>query len=314
MIKLGCDICGRVGIAHLTVTDNVETKTGKSGNITTTEIATPYGKLTSISEYLPEQETVYERKFLWGNFKKEYKAIRHLLSNTEYIFDHDKAAKCLQQVGNNGVMLTPIECCFIKKMHFLAGAVQTSYFLLDYEKEMKELQEIYEEKILRLVRQAVKSELLAFISCDNLDSPFWPLNFIDKYCLNFLKKEAEIIHAHGKYFFDHACGNLKNIKSKIRESGFDGLEAITHPPVGDITLKEAREIDDGFVVIGGITAIEQKKFNNDKTLIDAYVKNLFKDLQPLKGFIFSTGCNTTITTSYDTLRYFRDACWKYGTI
>lgn len=313
MIKMGCDVFGRLGLAHKTVAQNVETETKQVGNITTTNIITPHGELTSVSEYLPEQETTFERKYLWTDFKKEYESIKYLIAHTDYIFDDQVFNEQYQRIGDNGVWCVPIECCPLKRLHILAGQVQSTYFLMDYEKEIIELMEIYAEKIIRLANQSVQRETMVLISCDNLDSLFYPPNFIERYCQSYFSRIAEIIHARGKYFFDHACGRLNGIKEKIRSLQLDGCEAVTHPPVGDITLKEAREIHPGFVVTGGMTPVEQGKFNNNRVLINTYVKKLFEEMEPLNRFIFSTACNTSIRTSYETLCYFRDACWKYGT-
>jgi uroporphyrinogen-III decarboxylase len=46
--------------------------------------------------------------------------------------------------------------------------------------------------------------------------------------------------------------------------------------------------------------------------IRGYVSTLFDGMRPLDRFIFSSGCNTSIETSWDNLRYLRDACWEFG--
>ena len=44
---------------------------------------------------------------------------------------------------------------------------------------------------------------------------------------------------------------------------------------------------------------------------DSHVKQLFDKMRPFERFVFSMSCNTSILTSWDTLKRYRDAWLKY---
>ena len=98
----------------------------------------------------------------------------------------------------------------------------------------------------------------------------------------------------------------------IVESDLDGLEGITHPPLGDLSLPEARKIHPRFIVNGGITAHELEVREDPRSWIFAYVRSLFQEMRPLDRFILSSSCNTPISTPWENLVSFRDACWEFG--
>ncbi len=93
--------------------------------------------------------------------------------------------------------------------------------------------------------------------------------------------------------------------------GIDGLEGIAFPPLGDIELWEARAAGPRFLVEGGLSA-HQLEGEVSQAEADRYVRELFDRLRPFQRFIFSMSCNTSIATSWDTLRRYRDAWLKFG--
>jgi uroporphyrinogen-III decarboxylase len=176
---------------------------------------------------------------------------------------------------------------------------------------MIDLMSLYAEKALALIEQMARGGVEVIISMDNLDSTFYPPPYFERYCAEFFSKAARICHDHGAYFFSHACGRQKTILPQVVRCGIDGLEGIAYPPLGDVDLWEAREAGESFIVMGGLSAVE---LEGPVTREDAdrYVERLFRRLHPFQRFIFSMSCNTSIRTDWDTLRYFRDAWWKFG--
>jgi uroporphyrinogen-III decarboxylase len=57
-----------------------------------------------------------------------------------------------------------------------------------------------------------------------------------RYCLRQLQDYRDICHAHGKLFVPHMCGLLKGLLPELNETGVDGIEAVTPPPLGDCTI------------------------------------------------------------------------------
>ena len=123
-----------------------------------------------------------------------------------------------------------------------------------------------------------------------------------------------MIHARGKYFFSHACGQFKALGPLIVESGLDCVEGQAHPPLGDWPLPESRALSPQLVLCGGMTVQELEWSGPDTPhRIREYVRTLFAGLGDRRRFLFSTGCNASPNTPWENLVAFRDAAREFGT-
>ena len=97
----------------------------------------------------------------------------------------------------------------------------------------------------------------------------------------------------------------------IAGCGVDGLEGVAFPPLGDVELDEAMQLSGpDFIITGGISAMETRNLKTKKEVFD-YVEKLFRKMLPYRNrFIFSSSCNTSIDTNWNTILHFRDA-WMH---
>jgi uroporphyrinogen-III decarboxylase len=137
---------------------------------------------------------------------------------------------------------------------------------------------------------------------------FHPPDYVKEYSSSYYKKASRICHSHGAKFFIHACGQQKANLELISSYNVDGLEGVSSPPLGDVSLDEAMRITrDDFIITGGISAIETRDLITKEEIFN-YVEALFRQLLPYKNrFVFSSSCNTSIDTSWETIKHFRDA-------
>lgn len=314
-LKLECDIFSRNLSNFSQIEYNCETETLGEGDdekrIQTHIIHTPYGDLSNTLVYEKKIATWYEKKHYFVDFEKQFKAVKYCIENTDYHFNYQEYDSIEQRVGDRGLILVPITETPLKKLHILAGQENATYMLFDYEDELLELFELHTQKVLDYTKQALKTNAVAFILMDNVDSLFYPPHFFEKYCTPCIKRVSELIHSEEKYLFAHACGRTKDLAKVVAESGLDGMEGITHPSIGDFPLWEAKNIHPRFIVNGGMSAAEQEIVENASERLEHYVKNLMEKMKPDR-FIFASSCQTSPRTPYDNLLYFRDFCWKYG--
>jgi uroporphyrinogen-III decarboxylase len=184
---------------------------------------------------------------------------------------------------------------------------------MDHESQCEELFEIHTEKVLEMARQAAQSPALCFILMDNLDSNFYSPPLFRRLNLRFHQRVADVLHSAGKLLFSHACGQLWGLRDLIAEANLDGMESISHAPLGDLPLADAKKIHSKFIVNGGMTVHEMGVTEDRRESIRQYVKSLFLEMRPFDRFIFASACNTAVGTPWDNLLAFRDACWEFGT-
>jgi len=284
------------------------------GIIRNEQIETPHGTLTHGWEYRAETGAPFETEHWWKDFDAEYAAVRYWLEHTEWHLDAGALAAGLANVGEDGTIIFQLLPSTLKQFHWLAGQVNTSYFITDHPQEMQALADIYERRWLAFVEEVADlPDVWVYEVADNLDSLFYPPRWFRQFCVPALQKAADILHGRGKYLFVHACGKLKKLAPLYLEAKLDCVEGQAPPPIGDWYLHEARALSEKLIVCGGMAAPEQELDGPDAAArIDAYVRELFASMGDKRRFVFGSSCNTSPRTPYANLIAFRDAAWKYG--
>jgi len=91
---------------------------------------------------------------------------------------------------------------------------------------------------------------------DNIHSDMLPPPLFERYVLPTYQRRTEQLRKAGKFTFCHWDGNVRPLLPYARKCGFDGLEAITFEPQGDVGIEETREaFGDDLILIDGIPAI-----------------------------------------------------------
>jgi uroporphyrinogen-III decarboxylase len=87
-----------------------------------------------------------------------------------------------------------------------------------------------------------------------------------RHCLRQLQDYRDICHARGKLFVPHMCGLLRGVLTELAQTGVDGIEAITPPPLGDTPIGLAREkLGPDITLIGGLDPTQFVGATPDKT-------------------------------------------------
>jgi hypothetical protein len=270
------------------------------------------GSLNEKLIYLFNESTLVQNKFLISDFVNEFEIFKHFLACRRWKFDKDKFNKICNSVADNGIVVAGEFFSPLKMMHFTMGPVNTVYFLMEYPEQAKQLIDLHEKAQLDCIKQTVESGVKVIMAMDNLDTMFHPPDYVNEYSSSFYKKASEICHANGAKFFIHACGQQKDNLRQISSYSVDGLEGVASPPLGDVMLDEAMDLThENFIITGGISAMETRDLKT-RDKIFRYVEALFRKMLPYKNrFIFSSSCNTSIDTSWETIKHFRDAWLQY---
>ena len=70
----------------------------------------------------------------------------------------------------------------------------------------------------------------------------------------YYERRLKQVHDAGKYAVTHLDGAVRGLLPKLAEVGFDGVEAITTGPVGDVEIEELRELcgEHDIIIWGGV--------------------------------------------------------------
>jgi hypothetical protein len=132
------------------------------------------------------------------------------------------------------------------------GGVMALYDYPDVCKAYFEALNACHERLIEVVN-ASPIEIINF--GDNIHSGTLSVPFFKEYVLPAYQRRCELLHAAGKFVHSHWDGDCRPLLPYAKETGLDGIEAITPQPQGDVTLEETKEALGDMFLIDGIPAI-----------------------------------------------------------
>jgi uroporphyrinogen-III decarboxylase len=150
-----------------------------------------------------------------------------------------------------------------------------------------------------------------------ISSPYAGAGFIspDFYRKFVLPCESQIVNAvrdFGTHIYIHTCGNINDRLEMMAESGASGIECLDPPPIGNVSLEEAKErIGHKIFIKGNIDPIN--------VLLQGSVEDVKRDAahrikvgKPGGGYILSTACSIAPYTKRENIQMLIDAAEEVG--
>lgn len=132
------------------------------------------------------------------------------------------------------------------------------YALMDMPDVCEEYFKIKSANHDRFIKAIRESEFEWVNYGDNLHCGILPPYMFEEYVLPEYQRRNDLLHQKDKsyYTFSHWDGDTKSILKYAKETGLDGIEAITPKPQGDVTLEEIKAgLGDEVGLVDGIAAI-----------------------------------------------------------
>ena len=108
---------------------------------------------------------------------------------------------------------------------------------------------------------------------ENIDANLSPPHYFEKYLIPYYERRVKQIHRAGKYCHIHMDGSLKDLLPYLEHLPFDGYEALTPHPQGDVSLEEIKEAIGNKILLDGIPSV---LFLQEYSL--DYLKNYFNQV------------------------------------
>jgi len=252
--ELGADpyLCYEAFWAHKAAYDGVTVETRRGGNERET-ILTLGGRtsLTKRSQYLPES-------FCWATCKHpvetpdDLELLLRILRNCRYAPSLDRHRELQEQWGERGLVAigvprTPIPALITE----WCGILGATYLMLDapelFAEVLNELDRLADPVYDALVEYAPVVVHFPDNISGEIVASFW-----DEHMAPVYRRRLDRLHAAGIICAIHNDGTVANILKRIAGTGFDGAEALTPKPVGDIELAQMRDLAgrDDFILWG----------------------------------------------------------------
>ena len=226
-------------------------------NETDTEITihTPVGKQRRVVRKSPNSWHTITLKWEVES-RQELKVATWREENATWEWDQERYEKLQREIGDLGAptMYMPrmnVQSLYIEKM----GVEKGIYALYDWTDEVEAYFRALEECHDRLIDVINASPIEIINFGENVHAgTLSPLLFL-KYHLPACQRRCERLHGAGKFITSHWDGDVKPLLPYARETGLDGIEAITPRPQGDVTLEEVKEALGDMFLLDGIPAI-----------------------------------------------------------
>jgi hypothetical protein len=177
--------------------------------------------------------------------------------NTRWEWDQQCYDTAIENVGDLGAptIFMPrmnVQCLYIEKM----GTERGVYALCDWPDTVEGFFRALEENHERLIEVINGSPVDIINFGENIHAGTLSPDLFLKYHLPACQRRCEKLHAAGKFLTSHWDGDTRPLLPFAKETGLDGIEAITPRPQGDVTLEEVKEaLGDEMFLVDGIPAV-----------------------------------------------------------
>lgn len=206
-----------------------------------TRITTAVGELTELVEFEPSFGSPWVTKHFIENVD-DLRIMTHVLGNTlaephypDY-FAQDAA------MGERGIVLGAVQPVPVAWMWVqLMGAEVWSEMLIEHTEEFDELHEALLAGYRRQIDIAAESPAEVIWLPDNVTASMVSPKTFAHYCVPAYDYACTTLRQAGKRTFAHYDGSNRPLRNALAQTGIDVIEAFTPPPMGDMTVAEARE-------------------------------------------------------------------------
>ena len=115
------------------------------------------------------------------------------------------------------------------------------YAMADYPHLMEEAFDVYQTTMRKIYEIITRFPADGFCEDENTSTTLISPTAYRRYSLPHIRQYAEAVHRAGKRLVVHMCGHLRGLVPIFPETGMDGIDCLTPPPVGDCEFRYAFE-------------------------------------------------------------------------
>lgn len=218
--------------------DDIETTVDEASDGVAITTKTPVGTVSEFHHVTPRSRGIRDFPIKKA---EDIPVIEYVLRHTDYRWDEARFNEADTLIGERAAptLFMPrinIQRCIIQ----FTGFETFHYLLHDSPAAMESLLHTIDEtddKIFDVVCNC-PVEIINF--GDNLAAEFLSPKLFEKWLLPVYQRRSDQLRRAGKASHSHWDGSCRMLLPYIKETGLDGIEALTPQPQGDVTLQEIR--------------------------------------------------------------------------
>lgn len=180
-------------------------------------------------------------------------------------------------IGDDGMLMcftpgTPMGMMF----RIYSGVETLAYLCVDAPSALADLLSVMERSYQEQLRLSVGSTADAFVGMDDTSTTVISPAMFEQFSLACTDRRAQVCREHGKLYFHHSCGLIRDLLPLYRRTSMDAVHAFTVPPTGNVTVAEGRRLlGDRITIIAGVGVLGEESW--DLEHVKAEVRQLFAD-------------------------------------
>ncbi len=212
---------------------------------------TPVGAFTQF-EYITAQ--AHQTREFPVKTVADIAVLEYLLRHTTYQWDDAAYAQADAQMGARGAPTLYVPRINIQRLIIQFTGFETFHYLYhDHPAEVSRLLETINETDDAIYEVVCRCPVEIINFGDNVAAEFVSPTIFEKWYLPHYQRRSAQLHAAGKQCHSHWDGACKPLLPYARETGIDGIEALTPLPQGDVTLQEIKAgLGDDMILIDGL--------------------------------------------------------------
>ena len=251
----------------------------REGNLTTTIEHTPAGDLVTVNE---RTSVAHHTRKYPVETPDDMKVMEWIVRHSTARFDREVYDKACAEIGDRAaptiyIPRINIMRIMIQYMGFENGT--TALYL--YPKEMERLIGAINESDTAMLEAVAESPIEIVNFGDNVHQALCAPPIFEQYVQPEYIRRNEILHKAGKKTYPHWDGDCAQLLPYARDCGFDGYEAITPVPQGDVTLEQVRDALGDLILVDGIPCTDflttepiEGLITNTRKCIEYFAPNL----------------------------------------
>ena len=259
--------------------DEVKISEERTGDRIVTRYDTPHGPL-----FQTNQLTV-DKSWRMVDFPvktpEDLPRLAWLVRHRELSFSEDKFAAGSEWMGDLGEPQF-----FLPKSPYFALAQQRMKYedfifaLMDAPGAVRECMEAIDEGYDRLYEEIISSGAPKILNLgENIAMAYLSPQYFEEYCIPWYEKRMGQLRSAGMFSHIHIDGYFRALLPYLRDLPFDGLEALTPEPQGDVSVEEMHEAVGDKILLDGIPAILFMRYH-PREEFEACVEQIVKLFHP----------------------------------
>jgi len=306
--------CGNV---YLTETPNVviEKRPIIQGNrtIVTTIYHTPVGDISKKEDWSISPPNPWILEYPIKSLS-DFEVLKFIIEDTIYRPNYEAATWVERHIGDDGYVKAGCRSPFQSLLLDYMGYKTLAMAVYRHRKEFESLLKVMEKKYFEVIQILADSPVKVIEIDSNINGRVTSPTFFEKYLLPVYKKANEILHQKDKVTSAHMDGALSCLKDLIPKTGLDMIEAFTPPPVGDLSLSEARAAWGHDIIISA--NFPETECIKGVDTVKQVTKKILKEVAPGDCFMLTVTEDIPYKAPNDilepSLRAITNIMWKYG--